>query len=95
MRKCFGKTVPIVLILLKQHSKPFEIWSAIIRINTDGKSLIMKLGPVLLYGLSFDPAIGPRVTGLTRGLIDGNGFNVILLFELCPRPYMCNRMLKY
>jgi len=45
--------------------------------------------------LSFDPEIGPRVTGLTRGLIDGNGFNVSLLFELCTRPYMCNRMLKY
>jgi len=28
------------LYLLEQHS-----WSAIIRINTEGKSLIMKLGP--------------------------------------------------
>ena len=26
----------------------FEIWSGIIRINTDGKSLIMKLGPGLV-----------------------------------------------
>jgi len=33
------------LYLLKQHSETFKIWSAIIRINTDGKSLIMKLGP--------------------------------------------------
>ena len=33
------------LYLLKQHSESFNIWSAIIRINTEGKSLIMKLGP--------------------------------------------------
>jgi len=33
------------LYLLEQHSKSFKIWSAIIRINTDGKSMIMKLGP--------------------------------------------------
>ena len=32
--------------LLEQHSESFEIWSAIIKINTEGKSLIMKLGPV-------------------------------------------------
>jgi len=32
------------LYLLKQHSESFKIWSAIIRINTEGKSLIMKLG---------------------------------------------------
>ena len=31
--------------LLEQHSESFEIWSAIIKINTEGKSLIMKLGP--------------------------------------------------
>ena len=34
------------LYLLEQHSESFKIWSAIIRINTEGKSLIMKLGPV-------------------------------------------------
>ena len=33
------------LYLLEQHSESFNIWSAIIRINTEGKSLIMKLGP--------------------------------------------------
>ena len=33
------------LYLLGQHSESFKIWSAIIRINTDGKSSIMKLGP--------------------------------------------------
>jgi len=33
------------LYLLEQHSKSFKIWSAIIRINTEGKSLFMKLGP--------------------------------------------------
>jgi len=33
------------LYLLKQHSESFKIWSAIIRISTEGKSLIMKLGP--------------------------------------------------
>ena len=36
------------LYLLEQHSESFKIWSAIIRINTEGKSLIMKLGPGLL-----------------------------------------------
>jgi len=34
--------------MLEQHSKSFKIWSAIIRINSEGKSLIMKLGPGLL-----------------------------------------------
>ena len=29
------------LYLLEQHSESFKIWSAIIRINTEGKSLIM------------------------------------------------------
>jgi len=33
------------LYLLEQHSESFNICSAIIRINTEGKSLIMKLGP--------------------------------------------------
>jgi len=33
------------LYLLEKHSESFKIWSAIIRINTEGKSLIMKLGP--------------------------------------------------
>ena len=33
------------LYLLEQHSESFEIWSTIKRINTEGKSLIMKLGP--------------------------------------------------
>ena len=33
------------LYLLEQHSESLKIWSAIIRINTEGKSLIMKLGP--------------------------------------------------
>ena len=33
--------------LLEQHSESFKIRSAIIRINTEGKSLIMKLGPVV------------------------------------------------
>jgi len=34
------------LYLLEQHSESFKSWSAIIRINTEGKSLIRKLGPV-------------------------------------------------
>ena len=34
------------LYLLERHSESFKIWSAIIRINTEGKSSIMKLGPV-------------------------------------------------
>ena len=33
------------LYLYRQHSESFKIWSASIRINTGGKSLIMKLGP--------------------------------------------------
>jgi len=34
------------LHLLEQHSESLnKIWSAIIRINTEVKSLIMKLGP--------------------------------------------------
>ena len=32
------------LYLLEQHSESFNIWSATIRINAEGKSLIMKLG---------------------------------------------------
>jgi len=32
------------LYLLEQHSNSFNIWSGIIRINTEGKSLIMRLG---------------------------------------------------
>ena len=33
------------LYLLKQHSESLNIWPAIIRISTEGKSLIMKFGP--------------------------------------------------
>ena len=35
--------------LLEQHSESFKIWAAIIRINTEGKSLIVKLGPGLKF----------------------------------------------
>jgi len=35
--------------LLKQHSESLKIWSAIIRIDTEGQSLIMKLGPDAPY----------------------------------------------
>ena len=43
------------LYLLEQHSESFKIWLAIIRINTEGKSLIMKLGPglVVMFTLGF------------------------------------------
>jgi len=34
------------LYLLDQHSESFKSWSENIRINTEGKSVIMKLGPV-------------------------------------------------
>jgi len=34
------------LFLLEQHSESFKSWSAIIRINTYGKSWVMKLGLV-------------------------------------------------
>jgi len=40
------------LYLLEQHSESLKSWSAIIRINTEGKSLIMKLGPVRVSLLS-------------------------------------------
>jgi len=33
------------LYLLEQHSESFKSWSTIIRINTEGKYLVMKLGP--------------------------------------------------
>ena len=32
------------LYLLEQHSESFKNWLAIIRINTEDKSMIMKLG---------------------------------------------------
>ena len=37
------------LYLLEQHSESFKIWSAMIRINTEGKSSIMKLGQGVLH----------------------------------------------
>ena len=36
------------LYLLEQLSDSFEIWLAIIRTNSEGKSLIMKLGAELI-----------------------------------------------
>ena len=39
------------LYLLEQHNESFKIWSAIIRINTEGNSLIMNFGPGLLMSL--------------------------------------------
>jgi len=39
------------LYLFEQHSESFNVWSAVIRINTEGKSLIMKLGPFLTGNL--------------------------------------------
>ena len=44
------------LYMWEQHRESFNIWLAIIRINTEGKSLIMKLGPwagVHNHGLTF------------------------------------------
>jgi len=38
------------LYLLEQHSDSLEIWSTIIRIKTEGKSLIMKLCPDTTLG---------------------------------------------
>jgi len=35
------------LYLSEQHNESFKSWSAIIRINTEGKSLIMKLGSTI------------------------------------------------
>ena len=39
-------TYESTLNLLELRSESLNIWSAIIRINTEGKSLIMKLGRV-------------------------------------------------
>jgi len=36
------------LNLLQQHSESFQFWPASIRINTEGKSLIMKLGKYIV-----------------------------------------------
>ena len=56
--------------------KPFKIWSAIIRINTKGKSLIMKLGVISSFlGAAYcaDVLITPNLRGTgvspTGGLI--------------------------
>ena len=45
------------LYLFEQNSESFKGWSAIIRINTEGKSSIMKLGPdqKMLYFCSTIP----------------------------------------
>jgi len=42
------------LYLLEQHNESFKIWSAVISFNTEGKSFIMKSGPVftMMDGLS-------------------------------------------
>ena len=37
------------LYLLEQHGVSFKIWSESIRINTEGKSLILKLDPGISY----------------------------------------------
>ena len=48
------------LYLLEQHSESFKT-SAIIRINTEGKSLIMKLGPGLNLNESNFCQGGPKL----------------------------------
>ena len=72
--------------LLEQHSIWFKIWSAIIRINTEGKSMIMKLGPGCLYCNCWNWAqvayiatvgIGPRLL-------------ILQLLELGPGCLYCN-----
>jgi len=42
------------LYLLEQHSESFKIWSAIIRISTEGKSSIMKFGPGIIVISIYD-----------------------------------------
>jgi len=51
--------------LLEQQSESFKIWSAIIRINTEGKSLIMKLGHGFLVVLTFKK--GSTIKGFLPG----------------------------
>jgi len=46
--KYFRKMIRNVKMSISCMCESFEIWSGIIRINTDGKSLIMKLGPGLV-----------------------------------------------
>ena len=55
------------LYLLEQYSESFGIWSAIIRINREGKSLIMKSSPDLVFSISkhvwlFDSAVSAPVS---------------------------------
>ena len=45
------------LYLLEQHSESFKSRSASIRIYTEGKSLIMKLGPKLIETTCTDPTV--------------------------------------
>ena len=43
------------LYLIEQHRESFEIWPSIKRMNTESRSLIMKLGPTILplFSLSY------------------------------------------
>ena len=50
------------LYLLEQHSEPLKVRSAIIRINTEGKSLIMKLGPGV-FSSSYKNVLTDRLMG--------------------------------
>ena len=64
------------LYLLEQHRESFKNWSAIIRINTEGKSLIMKSNPVLIetYYLK-------HISKTYKRLKHYNGFNIELITE--------------
>ena len=52
------------LYLLEQHSESFKIWSAIIRINTEGTSVIMKSGPGFCFPYAKPECI--KVQGLNK-----------------------------
>ena len=72
------------LYLLEQHSESFKIWSAIIRINTEGKSLIMKLGPGLwLMGEGGELMF----TFLSHDYTITNNF-ILYMFDTNPRHFM-------
>ena len=47
--------------MLEQHSESFQFWSAIIRINTEGKSLIMKFDPGGYLLQEYDDSFVPYI----------------------------------
>ena len=83
------------LYLLEQHSESFKIWSAIIRIDTECKSLIMKLGPEQT-GIRITTCPGSSKAGIEGKLVilflEMNMYVYVALLELFAMLYT---VLKY